>query len=174
MRFLPRIPRLVEVGVAVVIVGVLCGLVLPSGDWDFSHRFPPAVPNVGNGFADVAGEYHQGASRGRNWRLSLLQDGRYSFVWSGCLGVYHRESGFLRRVGDDVVLSPIKPIEPEMVRTFRPLKWGRRTYLLPPEQIEEFCDAIIRGAEPRNEVAGRFYLHGHQVKAAGITELPKE
>lgn len=156
-------------------VGVLAALATPPvGDHDFAHRFPPPGPHLGDGLADVAGEYRQGSSPARNWRLSILADGRYSFIWSGCLGVYHRESGFASRVDEDVVLSPIKPIDTPMERTFRPLRWGARSYLIPPQRMQEFCDSIIRGDEPRGEVAGRFYLLGNEDRVDGTPELPQE
>ena len=117
--------RLVEIAVIVSMVGVLVALALPSGDWDYTHQFPSPGPNSGNGFADVAGEYHQGARRGRIWTLSILPDGRYSFIWSGCCGVYYRESGSAKRVGGYLMLSSVKPIEKRMERVLLPLKWAR-------------------------------------------------
>lgn len=165
---------MIEALVIAAIVGVLIALALPSGDWDFSHRFPPPSPKLEDDFTDVAGEYRQGATRGRTWRLKILPDGRYSFLWSGCCGVYHRESGATTRVGEDVVLTPAKPIEPRIDRTFRPLRWGPRIYLVPPVEIRDFCDAIISDNEPRNEVAGRFYLLGDEEAVAGVPELPGE
>lgn len=164
---------LIEIAVIALIVGMLVGLVLPSGDYDYAHRFPSPGPNPGNGFAAVAGEYRQRAREGQSWVLSILPDGRYSFRWSGCCGVYYRESGSAKRVSGYLVLWPVKPIEPRMERVFLPLKWGRRSYLIPPENLQEFCDAIIRGDEPRNENAGHFYLLGLDDRVAGIPELPE-
>jgi hypothetical protein len=172
-----RLPRLklspIEIIVVTMIVGVLVGLALPSGDSDYTHRFPPPGPNPGNGFANVAGEYFQGI-RGRHWRLSILPDGRYSFIWSGCCGVYHRESGSVNRVSGHLVLSPLKPIKPRLERVFLPLKWGRRTYLIPPERLEDFCDAIIQGSEPSNDSAERFYVLGLELPVTGTPELPEQ
>jgi len=166
-------PTLCEGIVIVMILVVLAGLVLPCGDQDTTHRYPEPVPNAGNGFAAVAGEYDQGASRGRYWRLSLLSDGRYSFVWSGCTGVHHRESGSVNRVEGHLVLWPIEPIEPRMKRVLLPVKWGRRSYLIPADRLREFCDAIIGGDEPRNSPAGQFYLIGFDQRVDGIPELPE-
>jgi len=165
-------PSLIEIATIAAIVGVLICLLIPTGDHDFAHRYPPPVPIAGNGFAAVAGESYQGDGRGWNLRLSILPDGRYSFVWSGCLGVYHRESGFVRDVGGYLALSPIKQIEPRMARVFAPLKWGRRTYLIPPESLQEFCDAIIAGDEPRENAHGRFYALGLDGRADGVPDLP--
>ncbi|MGE3822186.1 MAG: hypothetical protein AB7I30_22460 [Isosphaeraceae bacterium] len=164
---------MIEIVVIVAFGGVFVGLALPSGDWDYTHRFPSPGPNSGNGFAAVAGEYLQGARLGRSWALSILPDGRYSFIWSGCCGVYYRESGSARQVSGHLVLWPVKPIEPQLERVFLPLKWGRRSYLIPPERLQEFCDAIIRGDEPRNEPAGDFFLIGSDDQVAGTPELPE-
>lgn len=166
-------PSLVEVLVIAATLGVLVGLAMPSGYGDRTHRFPKAGASVGSGLAAVAGEYHQGARLGRYWDLSLLADGRYSFIWSSCTGVVERESGWVRRVGEHVVLSPVEAIEPKMERVFLAVPWGRRTYLVPPERMEEFCDAIISCDEPRREHAGDFYLRGVDQRVNGLPELPE-
>ncbi|APW61578.1 hypothetical protein [Paludisphaera borealis] len=174
--WLPRRKLSLTEGVVIAaIVWVLFCLMLPTGaDYDLAHRYPAPVAGVGNDFAGVAGEYDQGASRGRNWRLSILPDGRYSFVWSGCLGVYHRESGSVIPVTGYLVLSPVKQIEPRIKRIFLPIRWGSRSYLIPPESLQEFCDAIINGDEPRHETeASRFYALGLNVRVDGVPELPE-
>jgi hypothetical protein len=164
---------LLDVVVTAMIVGIVIAMSRPIGDHDYAHRFPPPPPNAGDGFADVAGEYRQGAL-GRFWTLKILPDGGYSFLWSGCQGVYHRESGAASRAGEDLVLSPLKPIGPPMERTFLPIRWGRRSYLIPTGEIQKFCDAIVRGDEPRFEIRGRFYLLGDEAPVSGVPELPEE
>jgi hypothetical protein len=163
----------VEVAVLAVMAALCVVLVMPSGDRDHAHRYPPAGPNPGSSFVDVAGEYYLGDGLGLNWKLRILPDGRYSFVWSGCCGVYHRESGALRRISGYVLLAPVEPIEPTMKRVLLPVRWGRRSYLIPPETVEDFCDAILRGGEPRKGYHGDFYLRGLDERADGVPELPE-
>ena len=167
----------VEAVVILLTLAVLAGLLLPlfvlGQGRDYAHRFPPPDPRAGNGFAAVAGEYTLGGL-GLGWALSILPDGRYSFRWSGCLGVYHRESGFVKRVGGHLMLSAVKPIERRIPRVFLPVKWGRRTYFIPPEEFEKFSDAIVKGDEPRNERArGDFYVVGLAEPVVGVPELPE-
>ncbi len=167
----------VEAVVILLTLAVLTGLLLPvliGPDRDYSHRFPPANASASNGFGAIAGEYTQGDGLGLSWALSILPDGRYSFRWSGCAGVYNRESGFSKRVGEYLLLSSVAPIEPQIPRLFLPVKWGRRTYLIPPEELEQFSDAIIKGDEPRNEGArGHFYVVGLAEPVGGVPELPE-
>jgi hypothetical protein len=90
------------------------------------------------------------------------------------MGVCGRESGFVKRVGDYLVLSPVEPFEPRMKRVLLPVKWGRRTYLIPPEELKKFSDAVIEGDEPRSEDAhGRFYMRGPDGRVGGTPELPE-
>ena len=73
-----------------------------------------------------------------------------------------------------LVLSAADPIEPRIPRVFIPVKWGRRTYLIPPEELEKFSEAIIKGDEPRNEgAAGEFYVVGLAESVGGVPELPE-
>ena len=163
--------------VALIGVAVAVGALLPylhlAEDLDYSHRYPTPVATNDNSFDAVAGEYRLGGL-GLNWALSILPDGRYSFRWSGCMGVYHRESGLVKRVGHHLVLSAAEPIESRIPRVFLPVKWSRRTYLIPPEKLEKFSEAIIKGNEPRNEHAsGRFYVVGLAEPVGGMPELPE-
>jgi hypothetical protein len=57
---------------------------------------------------------------------------------------------FGQGAGEVFELSAVTPIVPRIPRVFLPVKWDRRTYLIPREKLEEFCDAIIKGDEPRN------------------------
>ncbi len=65
------------------------------------------------------------------------------------------------------------PIEEEVQRVFLPVKWGKRTYLVPADKLQAFCDAIIRGDEPRNKAPGDFYVTGLENQVDGLPELPK-
>jgi hypothetical protein len=157
-----------------VFVGFLLPVFVTAERADYTHRYLPPDARAANSFRAIAGEYTLGDGRGLNWALSILPDGRYSFRWSGCMGVYNRESGTVKRVGNHVVLSAVEPIERRIPRVFLPVTWGRRTYLIPPEELESFTDAIIKGDEPRNEGAGgHFYVAGLAEAVGGVPELPE-
>jgi hypothetical protein len=68
--------RLLEVCVIVMILAVLGALLVPGSDSDLTHRFPPTATDSRDDFSGVAGEYYQGAARGRYFHLSILADGR--------------------------------------------------------------------------------------------------
>jgi hypothetical protein len=164
--------------IILITLTVSAGLLLPfflfEQDFDYTHMYAPPDANSGNGFADLAGEYGLGGL-GLQWALSILPDGRYSFRWSGCGGVYHRESGFVKRVGEHLVISAVDPIKRRIPRVLLPVKWGRRTYLLPPEELGKFSEAIMKGDEPRNEYStGYFYVKGGAEPVGGLPELPQQ
>lgn len=94
---------------AMVIGGVSGTLMAP--DYDRNHRFPPQVSLSVDDLSSLAGEYHQGARLGMSLSLSILHDGRYSFIWSGCTGVHHRESGYVGSIDGSYVLSPLEMSE---------------------------------------------------------------
>ena len=144
---------------------------------DQAHRYPPLDSSAPLTFAAFAGEYRQAVHpRRERWELSVLPDGRYSMMCAGrCGGVYHRESGDVKRVGDHLVFSPTNPLELLVPRVFLPVNWNRRIYLIPPEKLQEFCDAIIRGEEPRDDGSGgRFYALGLESQVSGLPDLPGE
>ena len=60
-----------------------------------------------------------------------------------------------------------------MDRVFLPVKWGSRSYLIPAERLQDFCDAIIRGDEPRDVPYGKFYVLGLDDRVSGTPQLPE-
>lgn len=168
-----RGPSTLEWAVIVSLVGVLCALLLPTNDYDNSHRFPPVNSRAGSAFANIAGDYHQGAVLGRSLSLSILADGRYSFVWGTCTGIHHRESGYVGITDGIYFLMPVETVATAIDRTFLPIRWSDRLYLVPPNRLEGFCDAIIDATEPRSDYPGRFYLRFPCHRVTGYPSLPK-
>jgi hypothetical protein len=158
------------------LVGVVLGLMASSKiDFDLTHRFPP-VRSVSEAInlTGLAGEYYLGDGLGTNLRLSILTDGRYSLVSSGCTGVHHRESGFVRESNSQYVLSSTAPSEPTIRRNFVLVGWGQRHYLIPPDELQQFRAAIIEGREPRDDPHGRFYVTLPIAPAEGLPDSPPE
>ncbi len=167
-----KMPTLLESLIIIAIIGVLIAMLLPCSDQDVSPRYPAAVvPGVD--LARVAGDYYQGEVRGRNWYLSILADGRYSFVWRGCTGVGHREAGQARIVDGYLVLTPEKANTAKFPRKLLPIRWDERSYLLWPDGLPRFCEAILAGSEPRNGLNGDNYLN-NPGRADGLPEVPEE
>jgi len=162
----------IELLVLLSVFGALIGLLIPASDFDLKHRYPPPVSRSVTGLVGVAGEYYLGDGRGTNLRLSILPDGRYSFVSSGCTGVHHRESGHVQKSEGNFVLSPSVPGEPEVERALVLIEWGRRRYLIPTGAIQEFRDAVVDGREPRDEDHGTFYVRQPIAPADGLPDSP--
>ena len=167
-------PNWIELLVILSIAGALAGLLSSGGDFDMKHRYPPPASRLVPDLSGVGGEYYQGYGRGINLRLSILPDGRYSFVSSGCTGVHHRESGFVRATKGHYVLSPLGPSEPSIKRDFVLIGWGQRHYLIPPDEMQDLRDTIIEGREPRDDEHGRFYIRLPIAPADGLPDSPLE
>jgi hypothetical protein len=169
--------RLYEWCIAVPIACVLLAfallpLVTTGPDFDRTHRFPPARRNSGDDLAEIAGEYvRSGRFDGRH--LSILPDGRYSYFYRCCTGVGDREAGYAQRLGDTYLLSPTVANESKLERSFLPIRWKDRLYLIEPERMYEFCIAIIDGDEPGNDGYENFYLRSPIVPVDGVPDLPE-
>ena len=155
------------------IIGVLAGLMMPAGDFDMEHRYPPPASRHRPGLAGVAGEYYLGDGLGTSLSLSILPDGRYSFVSSGCTGVHHRESGLCSREAKADTCSRLpSPAQSSIKRDFILIGWGQRHYLIPPDEMQELRDAIIEGREPRADMHGRFFVRLPIASADGLPDSP--
>ena len=130
--------------------------------------------------AEVAGEYYFGDGLGVNCSLTVTQEGRFSFVWRGCLGVYDRNSGEAKVEAGHLILKPerrnVRGGSRGTATDFIPVRWGERLYLIPEEEGRKFCNQANRGGEPRNGPHGHFYLRRDDwdKKVTGLPSVPKE
>jgi len=125
-----------------------------------------------------AGDYYQGDGLGMNVRMLVSPVG-VSTTWHGCLGLYGANEGSVR-IGPDNSLrfGFDKPNEdkfggfPDQVI---PVRWGERHYLIPPDHMTDFVEAINQGFEPRPGAWGRFLLvRGDESKpVAGLPSVPE-
>ncbi len=118
-----------------------------------------------------AGEYYYGDGLGVNVSLTLAPGSGFVFEWHGCLGLYDRNLGTVETVGDRIVLKPefvnnrkgFQGIATE----FYWIRWGERSYLVATDKVQDFCNSINGGFEPRDGEHGRFLLkEGDRSKAA--------
>lgn len=165
---------LVEWLVILAIIAVLVALLIPVGDQGYRHKYPPPRRSPRNA-ARCAGDYYQGYSLGYNLNLSILPDGRYSYYWGTCTGIAEREAGEARNISGFLVLTPTITSEvSRLAHVYVPVRWGLRTYLVPPETMSEFCDAIVDGEEPRTESNGNYYVSNLLAHVRGKPALPPE
>jgi hypothetical protein len=162
--------------ITVCVFATLIGMIGSSkSDFDMTHRYLPVRSgSEATDVAGLAGEYYRSVGLGFRYLLSILPDGRYSFIESGCTGVHRRESGLVQETEGRYVLSPSEPSEPSIERDFVLIGWGQRHYLVPPGEMQELRDAIIEGREPRDDARGRFYIRLPIAPADGLPDSPPE
>lgn len=113
-----------------------------------------------------AGEYSKGDGRGFNVAVAVAPDAGVATTLRGCMGLYDQAEGAviqrrrngnlvfdLGRHGDDMDMAG--PYLPDKVL---PLRWSGRRYLLEPDALGDFVDAVHDGREPRFTRQGRFLL----------------
>jgi hypothetical protein len=127
-----------------------------------------------------AGEYYKGDGMGENVSLRLAAKAGFVFEWHGCMGLYDRNYGSVTFQNSKIRLSFTFPNERRGFRglatEFIPISWGSRTYLIPPEELVEFCNSVNTGDEPRKGIYGRHLLRcGDENKAVqGWPAVPAE
>ena len=52
-----------------------------------------------NGLDEVVGSYYHGDGLGTNCTITIEVDGRFSYQWRGCLGVYEKNEGRIEVAG---------------------------------------------------------------------------
>ncbi len=128
---------------------------------------------------DFSGSYYQGDGTGVNMTLDLHSDGTFSFVWTGCVGTYDQKSGHWSVLDGliylDVTEEAAETMPDSLSAIYRPVHWGPRTYLVPADELQDFCNQVNEGSEPRTDSWGRTYLRrGDWSKSvSGRPELPQ-
>lgn len=126
-----------------------------------------------------AGEYYFGDGTGVNCSLTVNPEGRFSFRWRGCLGVYDQNQGEAKVEAEHLILKPERPNVREGFRgtptDFLIVRWGDRTYLIPEADKEAFCNHVNQGTEPRAKAHGSFYLRrgDWEKEVTGLPSVPK-
>src|ERR1043166_5972792 len=111
---------------------------------------------------DIAGDYYFGDGLGVNCSLTVTAKGKFAFQWNGCLGTYDTNEGTASIKEGILHISPQKPNLRDGFRgtptEFYPVRWGARLYLIPTNDIVEFCSDFNQGSEPRTGNRGQYYL----------------
>jgi hypothetical protein len=105
-------------------------------------------------FEEVAGEYYHGDGTGVNCTIKLSAAGKFDYEWRGCLGTYDKNEGGFTLKNGGITITPERPNIREGFRgtptEFFSVVWGSRKYLVPTNDMVEFCSAVNDGTEPRD------------------------
>lgn len=130
--------------------------------------------------AHWAGEYRHGDGLGVNISVSIAPKSGFTYSWTGCLGLYERNYGRIDVRADRIVLEPLLP-RPEveemggfLPRSFFPVRWGKRHYLIGDDQFEQFANFVNAGELPCSGYCSGFLVRKEDEKepALGLPELP--
>jgi len=127
-----------------------------------------------------AGQYYYGDGLGVNLQLDLAPRSGFVFTWHGCFGLYDLNYGKVEETGGRIKLVFKFPNDKKGFQgtpsELIPVLWGERHYLVPPDSIVDFTNAINAGFEPRSGLHGRFLLKGgDELKAVrGKPDLPSQ
>ena len=109
-----------------------------------------------------AGEYYEGDGLGVNVSFIVAPANGYLFEWHGCLGLYDRNFGEVKYADGLLTLTCAFPNETAgfqgIAQQFVSISWGKRVYLVPPEQLEAFFKDVRRGMEPGKYIHGLYLL----------------
>jgi len=136
------------------LISSLCILVIANGGF--------AADTNSAALKDIAGDYYFGDGLGVNCSFTLSAQGKFAFQWRGCLGTYDKNEGNASLKDGILHITPQKPNVREGFRgtptEFYPVRWGTRMYLIPTNEIVEFCSDVNRGSEPRQGSHGQYYI----------------
>lgn len=127
-------------------------------------------------YHDWAGAYYAGDGLGANTRLELAPANGAAVTCSGCLGMYDQNYGPVHEAEGHIKVTWTiqNPDSLPMSAEYLPIRWGPRHYLVPPEDVLEFCLAARTGREPRKQARGLFLLRVGDAEqpVEGSPELP--
>lgn len=152
----------------------------PNAEVLWNSRFDALQQEIGYlGEHPWAGSYYFGDGLGANMILTLAPTAGFAFEWRGCMGVYDRNYGTVNPTEQGTVrLHPVFENNPALMGVAEelvPIAWGQRRYLVPVEDVIEFCNSVNARDEPRTRMWGSYYLRrGDDEKLAeGEPQLPE-
>lgn len=119
---------------------------------------PDLAPDFKAGLETVAGTYYLGDGLAANLTLAVKPDGTFNYHAAGCLRTYADQTAHAFMRNGLLMLGNGKSESAGNEARFMPLRWGGRLYLIEPERIVSFANAINAGREPRTAAQGVFYL----------------
>ncbi len=108
----------------------------------------------------IAGEFYLGDGKGFNVSINLRQNGTFEYLAWGCIGDYAKGEGEFK-AKDDLLILKYKPLlpKPEVPpkdggyhAVGHVVAWSDRLYLIPKEDMIDFCNAINEGPNQDNTV----------------------
>ncbi len=130
------------------------------------------------GAAGWEGDYFYGDGLGANLRLYLSPTAGFAYEWRGCLGLYDYNHGSLKKTREGLRFQA-ELVEPDgyldLSRTFVPIRWGGRHYLVPEDRLVDFCNAVNSKTEPRAQRHGLFFLRrgDEDIEVSGLPKMPE-
>lgn len=126
-----------------------------------------------------AGEYYCGDGMGVNISVVIAPKSGYLYELRGCCGLYDRNYGPVACANDRLQLTfrlPRREFSGGIADEFIAVRWGPRQYLIAPDEIVGFCNAVNDGTEPRDDIHGLHLLRrGDEAKTAtGFPTVPDE
>jgi hypothetical protein len=126
-----------------------------------------------------AGTYYCGDGL-ENSYLHVAPRSGFLFVNQGDIGAPYANHGPVVLKRGELHLSFSIPMDdgyyPGLAKTFVPVEWGKRKYLIDSKKIINFCNQVNEGREPRSEIYGFCMLQigDEEKKATGFPGIPNQ
>jgi hypothetical protein len=153
----------------------------------FFHKnresFVVSLPNQTSELVvEFAGRYYMGDGLGMNCSFAIEPDLSFHISWSNDTGHKVNYNGSISFANGQFILTPIAEVASPAFcynRTFIPINWGERKYLLPNDGDEvsnyitsTFCKRVKNGDEPRVNIYGFSYLRTTDITSR-VTGFPR-
>ncbi len=123
------------------------------------------------------GQYYAGDGMGFNFRMAIAPKAGAVYWSEGCMGLYKVEYGSFEEKDGSIRLA-FEKLEPEEAGKDKglhpvliPLRWKNCRYLIPENEMIDFCNHVNSGS-PYVSRAARFFQHVDD-KEGDSSEMPK-
>jgi hypothetical protein len=158
------------IGLPLIRILVACSVTLfiSSTAYVFLLRPEPVTQRISQvtrelhslGSHDWAGRYYAGDGLGVSLSLYIAPKSGAAFQWHGCMGLYDQNCTSLKVLKDRIQVRWTLPSKENLYKPdeYLIVRWGKRRYLVPPDDIRRFSLAVSTGTEPRTDQYGMFLL----------------
>ena len=126
-----------------------------------------------------SGQYYAGDGMGFNLQLAIAPKAGVVYWSQGCLGLYEVNYGSFREKDGHIHLTLEEKSTEDtgnsegLYPVLIPIRWGDRRYLIPEDEMVDFCNHINSGSQSISRAA-RFLRHvdDREKKSRGIPKVP--
>ena len=122
-----------------------------------------------------AGVYHKGGGMGIATMIAVTPQSALDYKRGCCVPSHVWRTGTATFTNGSIHLAFNYGLKEGRNQEYVPITWGARRYIIPPDEIIDFCNSVNQGNEPRTNWGRHLLREGDEAKpVTGFPDVPSQ